>query len=207
MLICSVDVLLSQLEHKHLPPHFDFAILQNDTLQPLHYLFKHEKVLPHQTNGSNPILAEYGTDQISISNNGKGNDDIIKPLDSFSFKSVTPFQPKFKTPIEKHNKSLHQQSLLLKDTNIISDDEGHKHTRNPKDSTPLTPDTTIISKNFSTITKPKPDTHSTDALETQQPIKFSTHCSQIIPFYDPSFFKYKNCFQGFSYQTTTLQIY
>ena len=25
----------------------------------------------------------------------------------------------------------------------------------------------------------------------------STHTSQVIPFYDPSFFKYKNCFQGF----------
>ena len=49
--------------------------------------------------------------------------------------------------------------------------------------------------NFSTITMPK--TPSTNAIDTQQPIKLSTHSSQVIPFYDPSFFKYKNFFQGF----------
>ena len=52
-------------------------------------------------------------------------------------------------------------------------------------------------ENCSRITTPKTDTPSTNAIETQHPFKLSTHCSQIIQFYDPSFFKYKICFQGF----------
>ena len=46
---------------------------------------------------SHPILADYETDQFSIRINDKGNDIIVKPLNSFSFKSVTPCQTKFKT--------------------------------------------------------------------------------------------------------------
>ena len=74
---------------------------------------------------THPILADYGTDQFSIRINDKGNDIIVKPLQSFSFKSITPFQTKFKTPIKKNNETLHQQSLLLNDTDITSDDEDH----------------------------------------------------------------------------------
>ena len=38
---------------------------------------------------------------------------------------------------------------------------------------------------------------STSVIDTTEPIKLSTHTSQVIPFYDPSFFKYRNYFQGF----------
>ena len=38
-------------------------------------------------------------------------------------KKFLPFQTKFKTPIKKNNKTLHQQSLLLNDTDVTSDDE------------------------------------------------------------------------------------
>ena len=55
--------------------------------------------------------------------NDKVNDSIVKPLNIFSFRSVTPFRTKFKTTIKKNNKSLPQQSLLLNDTAIKSDDE------------------------------------------------------------------------------------
>ena len=72
------------------------------------------------------------------------------------------------------------------DTDIISDDEDHIIPRIPKDSTIFLPDTTITSESFSTITNPKSDTPSANAIETQQPIKLSTHCSQIITFYEPS---------------------
>ena len=99
---------LNQLKHKQLPPQIDFALLQNGTLQPVHYLIKHEEILPHQKHDSHPILADYGTDQFSIRINDKVNDIVVKPLHSFSFKSVTPFQTKFKTPIKKNNKTLHQ---------------------------------------------------------------------------------------------------
>ena len=100
------ELQINQLKHKHLPPHIDFTILQNKTLKPVHYLIKHEEVLPHQKH-SHPILADYGTDQFSLRSNDKGIDIVVKPLSSFSFRAVTPFQTKFKTPIKKHNKSLH----------------------------------------------------------------------------------------------------
>ena len=38
------ELQINQLKHKQLPPQIDFAILQNDTLKPVHYLIKHEKI-------------------------------------------------------------------------------------------------------------------------------------------------------------------
>ena len=165
---------------------------------PVFLLIKHEEILPHQKPDSHPILADYGTDQFSIRINDKGNDIIVKPLQSFSFKSVTPFQTKFKTPIKKNNKTLHQQSLLLNDTDVISDDEDHIYTRIPKSETPFSTDTTL-QDNFSILKKSTPTTpqHITSAINVQTNSPSLTHCSQIIPFYDTSFFKYKNYFQGF----------
>ena len=120
------------MKHKQFPPQIDFAILQYSTLKPVHYLIKHAEVLPHQKHDSHPILADYGTYQFSTRNIDRGNDIIVKPLNSFSFKSITPFQTIFTTPVKKNNKSLHQQSLLLNDTDITSDDEEHIYTRIPK---------------------------------------------------------------------------
>ena len=82
----------NQLKHKQLPPQIDFAPLQNDTLKLVHYLIKHDEILPHQKHDSHPILADYGTDQFSIRINDKRNNIVVKPPQSFSFKSVTPFQ-------------------------------------------------------------------------------------------------------------------
>ena len=131
MLSCSftkAELQLNQLKQKQLPPQIDFALLQDNTLKPVHYLIKHEEILPHQKHDSYPILAVYGTDQFSIRINDKGTDIVVKPLQSFSFKSITPFQTKFKTPMKKNNKTLHQQSLLLNDTDVTSDDEDHIYT-------------------------------------------------------------------------------
>ena len=61
----------NQLKHKHLPPQIDFTILKNNTLKAVHYLIKYEEVLPHQKHDSHPILAENGTDQISLRFNDK----------------------------------------------------------------------------------------------------------------------------------------
>ena len=95
------ELQINQLKHKQHSPQIDFALLQNDTLKPVHYLIKHAEILSHQKHDSHPILADYGTDQFSIRINDKGNDIVVKPLQSFSFKSITPFQTKFKTPIKK----------------------------------------------------------------------------------------------------------
>ena len=119
------ELQLNQLKHKQFPPQIDSALLQNGTLKPVYYLIKHEEVLPHQKHDSHPILADYGTDQFSIRINDKRNDIVVKPSQSFLIKSITPFQTKFKTPIKKNNKTLHQEYLLLNDTNITSDDEAH----------------------------------------------------------------------------------
>ena len=75
-------------------------------------MIKHEEVQLLQKHYSFPILADYGTDQISIRINNKSNDAIVKLLDSFSFKSVTPFQSKCQSnnakTHTKHNTFLHQ---------------------------------------------------------------------------------------------------
>ena len=42
------ELQINQLKHKHRPPQIDFPILQNNTLKHIHYLIKHEEVLPHQ---------------------------------------------------------------------------------------------------------------------------------------------------------------
>ena len=54
-------------------------------------------------------------------------------------------------------------------------------------------------KKLSPVNKSKPITkpESTSAKDIQTISQSSTHWSQIIPFYDTSFFKYKNNFQGF----------
>ena len=192
------ELQINQLKHKQLPPQIDFAILQNDSLKPVHYLIKQEEILPNQKHDSHPILADYGTDQFPIRITDKGNDIVVKPLQSFSFKSVTPFQTKFKTPIKKNNETLHQQYLLLNDTDITSDDEDHIYTRIPKFDTSFSTDTTL-QDNYSTLktSPPKTPQQSTSAINVQTNSPFLTHCSQNIPFCDTSFFKYKNYFQGF----------
>ena len=153
-LFTKAELQLNQLKHKQLqlPPQIDFALLQNGTLKPVHYLIKHEVILPHQKHDSYPILADYGTDQFSIRINDKGNDIVVKPLHSFSFKSVTPFQTEFKTPIKKNNKTLHQQSLLINDTDITSDDEDQIFTSIPKKNSSFSTDITL-QENYSTPKK------------------------------------------------------
>ena len=194
------ELQLNQLKHKQLPQQIDFSLLQNGTLQPVHYLIKHEEILPHQKHDSHPILADYGTDQFSIRINDKGNDIVVKPLHSFSFKSVTPFQTNIKTPTKKNNKTLHQQSLLLNDTDITSDDDDHIYTRIPKHDSSFSTDKTLQdTEHYSTLKNPssKIPQQTTSAINVQTNSPSITHSSQVIPFYDPSFFKYKNYFQGF----------
>ena len=98
------ELQLNQLKHKQLTPQIDFALLPNGTFKPVHYLIKHEEILPHQKHDSHPIVADNGTDQFSIRINDKGNDIVVKPLHSFSFKSVPPFQTKFEHPLKRTTK-------------------------------------------------------------------------------------------------------
>ena len=199
------ELQLNQLKHKHLPPQIDFAFLQDNTLKPVHYLIKHEEILPHQKHDSHPILADYGTDQFSIRIKDKGNDIVVKPLQSFSFKSITPFQTKFKTPTKKNNKTLHQQSLLLNDTDVTSDDEDHIYTRIPKSNSSFLQDTTLQTENYSTLKQPTHNTSqkSISAINVQPNLPSLTHCQQIIPFYDTSFLSTKTIFKVSSFPMIT----
>ena len=112
-------------------------------------------------------------------------------MKSFSFKSVTPFQTEFETPVKKNNKPLRQQSVLLNDTDITSDDEEQLYTRNPKQDSSFPTDDTPTTETFSKLEKSKTTNtqHSTATINVQPYFPPTTHCSQRIPFYDPSFFK------------------
>ena len=94
------------LRHKQLPPQIDFSIMEDNQLKPVHYLVKHEEIKYNQKNDCHPILADYGDDQFSIRINNKGEDIHIKPLDSFSFQSMVPFESKYKKTTKNQTKSL-----------------------------------------------------------------------------------------------------
>ena len=101
---------------------------------------------------------------------------------------MVPFQNECKKPSTKNNKSLLQQSPLLNDTDILSDDEtDHIYTRIPnlnKDN-PSTPDNTL-------------QTQKTDNTYTlHETTELQTHSKQTVPFFTRSFFKYKNYFLNF----------
>ena len=73
------------------------------------------------------------------------------------------------------------------------------YTRIPKSDSSFLHDTTLQTKNYSTFNKltQKTSQKSVSAMNVQPNLPSFTHCPLIIPFYDTSFFKYKNYFQGF----------
>ena len=87
------------------------------------------------------------------------------------------------------------------------------YTRIPKSDSSFLHDTTLQTENYSTLNQLTPNTSqkSVSAIIVQPNLPSLTHCPQIIPFYDTSFFKYKNYFKGFflpddySLDITTLQ--
>ena len=133
---------------------------------------KHEGILSHQKHYSHPIFDDYGTFQFSSRIIDKENDIIVTPLDSFSFKSTILFQNKYKTPAEKHNKSLHQQPLLLNDTDVTKDDDDHTNTGIPKS-------VTLASKDRLNDTSPTPTYHIHKAI-LQLPNKKLLKCELLL---------------------------
>ena len=130
-------------------------------------------------NNCHSILADYGEDQFSIRINDKGEDIHIKPLDSFSFKPFVPFETNYKRPTKNQAKSLLQQSTILNDTDFLSiEDEPNQSEKTTNQNTNTLKDQT---------------------LAIQYPTK-SDYCNQQVPFFDPSFFKYKRYFHYFFLQ-------
>ena len=87
------------------------------------------------------------------------------------------------------------------------------YTRIPKPDSSFLHDTTLQTENYSTLNKSISNTPQkvVTAINVQTNLPSLTDCPQIILFYDTSFFKYKNYFQGFflpddySLDITTLQ--
>ena len=154
-----------QLKHKQFPPQIDFAIMKDNQFKPVHYLVKHEEIKYNQENDCHLILADHGDDQFSIRINNTGEDIHLKPLDSFSFKSMVPFESKYKRPTENQAKSLLQQSTILNDFDILCDEDEPNLSQNTKNQT----------------------TNAEHTLVKQYPTK-SDYCSQQIPVFDRSFF-------------------
>ena len=150
--------------------------MKDNYIKPVHYLVKHEEIKYNKNNDCHPILADYGEDQISIRINNKGEDIHIKPLDSFSSQSIVPFQSKYKRPTKNQAYSLLQQSTNLIDTDVLSDENELNQSQNMKN------------QNTNTLKE--------QTLAIQYPT-ISDYCNQQVPFFDPSFFKYKRYFHSF----------
>ena len=91
-------------------------------------------------------------------------------MDSISFQSIVPFESKYKRPTKNKTKSLLQQSTILNDTDILSNEDETNHSQVIKD------------QNTTTLKE--------QTLALQYPTK-SDYCNQQVPFFDPSFFRYK----------------
>ena len=127
---------IHQLRHKQLPPQIDFSFMEDNQLKPVHYLVKREELKYNQKNDCHPNLADYGEDQFSIRIKNKGEYIHIKPLDSFSFQSIVPFESKYKRPTKNQTKSLLQQSIILNDTDIPSGEDETNQSQNMKNQNP-----------------------------------------------------------------------
>ena len=134
--------------------------MKDNQLKPVHYLVKHEEIKHNQKNDCHPILTDCGEDQFSIRINDKGEDIHIKTIDSFSFQSIVSFESKYKRPTKNQAKSLLQQSTILNDTDVLSDEEERNQSQNMKNQ-----DTNTLKE---------------QTLAIQYPTK-SEYCNQQVP--------------------------
>ena len=91
-------------------------------------------------------------------------------------------ESKYKRPTKNQAKSLLQQSTILNDTDILSDEDEPTQSQNRKN------------QNTNTLKE--------QTLAIQYPTK-SDYCNQQVPFFDPSFFKYERYFLYFFLQEDT----
>ena len=162
---------IHQVRHKQLPPQINFSIMKDNQLKPVQYLMKHEEIKYNKkTIATQLSLTMEKINFYSIRINNKGEDIHIKPLDSFSFQFIVPFESKYKRPKKNKAKSLLQQSTILNDTDILSDEDEPNQPQDKK------------YQNTNTIKE--------QTLALHYPTK-SDYCNQQVPFFDASFFKYK----------------
>ena len=117
------EIQQNQPKHRQIRPQIHFATLTCDNqIKPVHYLAKHEKVLPSQKVDCHPILADFGNDQFSMSIIDNGENIRIKPLDSFSFEAVEPFQSQYKRTIMKNTEKKSKESAILNGIDMTDND-------------------------------------------------------------------------------------
>ena len=69
------ELQLNHVKHKQLPPQVLFATLTFDDQiksKPVHYLVKHETVIPLLEDDCHPVLAHFGNDQFPIREDEEG---------------------------------------------------------------------------------------------------------------------------------------
>ena len=150
--------------------------MKDDQLKPVNSLVKHEEIKYNQKNDCHPILAEYGEDHFSIRVTNKGEDISINPLNSFTFQSFVPFESKYKRSTKNQAKSLLQQSTILIDTDVLTDEDELDQSQNAK-----TQNTNKVKEQTLAILYPT----------------ISDYCNQQVQIFNPSFFKYKKKFHYF----------
>ena len=80
-----------------------------------------KKFSQHKKNNSHLILADFGDDYYSLRIQDNGNTVNYSPITPFSFKSVVPFNSKYKKPLKNQLKSLLHQNPLLNETDLSED--------------------------------------------------------------------------------------
>ena len=215
----TINTKTCQLQHKTLPPHIDFLQLKNDNiLKPIHYLIKHEDILPTQKNDSHLILADYGDDQFTLRIQDKGNVVKYTLLDSFSFQSVSSFLNKYKKPVKNNVKNLLQENPLLNETDLYDTDDPvlkriPQHCLQPPhelhklfteiqqhcfNDFNLSQD---ILTNLTSSPSIVNNTIDSNAITPTSPKPIHT---QSFPFFDPSFFAHCKAFDNFFLSSDTV---
>ena len=105
-------------------------------LKLVHYLFKHETVLPSLKNDCHPGPPHFGKDQFPTRDDNQREKNVIKTLDSFSFDAVQPIQVPIKKPTSKNAKLLIQRFFPDIDNEDLVGKKDHK-TKFPIDLTCL----------------------------------------------------------------------
>ena len=75
------ELQLNHVKHKQLPPQVLFETLTRDDqikLKPVHFLFKHETILPSLKNDCHPGLAHFGKDQFPTRGDNEGEKMFFK---------------------------------------------------------------------------------------------------------------------------------
>ena len=201
-----------QLQHKTLPPHIDFLQLKNDNiLKPIHYLIKHEDVLPTQKNDSHLILADYGDDQFTLRIQDKGNIVKYTPLDSFSFQSVSSFLNKYKKPVKNKVKTLLQENPLLNETDLYETDDPilkripHNSLQQPHELHTILNeiqhhyfnDFNLSQDILTNLTHSSPVANNVIDNNAIVPTSPKPLHTQSLPFFEPSFFAHSKAFHNF----------